>query len=90
MFNWNVASRYENGPIGSIYVSDAYKRRGLGSVLLHAMARIFANLGLDAFAFVRPRNLASRRMFEKSGFERLAEPIWWTHTWPDVSGSSKL
>lgn len=81
--------RYENGPIGSIYVTDAFKRRGLGSVLLHAMARIFADLGLDAFAFVRPRNLPSRRLFEKSGFGQLA-PIWWVHTWPDVSESSKL
>lgn len=77
-----IPCRYENGPIGSVFVTDEYKRRGFGTVLLHAMARMCADLGLDAFAFVKPRNLASRKLFEKSGFRQLTDPIWWMHTRP--------
>ncbi|XP_055918700.1 uncharacterized protein LOC129950806 [Eupeodes corollae] len=56
------------GALGLLQVRDDYKRKGLGSLLVRAMAKINAEKGIETMAAVVEENNASRAMFKSLGF----------------------
>ena len=68
-----------------ISVKPAYRRRGIGSVLLGAVRFSAPGLGitlltLDVWSF----NGSARAFFHRHGFEQYIERLWWK---PDVSNA---
>ena len=58
-----------NPPYGDIYmdVSEAYRRRGLGSFLVQELKRVCSEGGHVPAARCRPANVGSRRTLQKAG-----------------------
>lgn len=64
---WSVL---DEGQITNIAVAPAWRRRGLGRMLLEAVVRQAQAEGLRLlFLEVRPSNLAARRLYESAGFQ---------------------
>lgn len=68
--------RLQAGPHGVMQVLDTHMRRGLGSLVLKALARKLAEMGLDSCACVGADNLASIGTFEKAGFVVIDDAYW--------------
>lgn len=75
--------RFQFGGLGLLHVTDKYKRKGLGSALVKAMAKRLALSGADCIASVVTHNTPSLNMFQKLGFREIDE-VSWIHTVPLV------
>uniref|UniRef100_A0A336MH44 CSON001619 protein n=1 Tax=Culicoides sonorensis TaxID=179676 RepID=A0A336MH44_CULSO len=75
--------RFQFGGLGLLHVTDKYKRKGLGSTIVKAMAKRLALLGSDTIASVVTHNQPSLNMFQKLGFREIDE-VSWIHTVPLV------
>jgi len=64
-----------NRPYGDIYmeVTEAFRRRGLGSYLVQELKRACYELGAVPCARCNPTNTASRRTLQKAGFVPFAQ-----------------
>jgi GNAT superfamily N-acetyltransferase len=76
----NVAAKggilfHYNRPYGDIYmeVTEAFRRRGLGSYLVQELKRACYELGAVPCARCSPTNAASRRTLQKAGFVPFAQ-----------------
>jgi ribosomal protein S18 acetylase RimI-like enzyme len=60
------------GTLGALQVQDKFKRQGLGSWVTKSMAKALADdLDRDTVALVDDDNEASKKMFEKLGFQHI-------------------
>ncbi|XP_055920168.1 uncharacterized protein LOC129951846 [Eupeodes corollae] len=64
------------GGLGLLQVLDSHKRKGLGSLVVKAMAKMNAEKGLETMAPVLDGNIASQTMFERLGFRKIQEIFW--------------
>jgi len=64
-----------NRPYGDIYmeVTEAFRRRGLGSYLVQELKRACYEFGAVPCARCNPTNIASRRTLQKAGFVPFAQ-----------------
>jgi len=62
--------------LGALHVKKEYKRQGLGSLLVRAMSKKFADQNEDTIAPVVVQNIPSRNMFEKIGFKEIDNIYW--------------
>jgi len=76
----NVAAKggllfHYNWPYGDIYmeVTEAFRRRGLGSYLVQELKRACYELGAVPGARCSPTNIASRRTLQRAGFVPFAQ-----------------
>lgn len=82
-FSINYNYRFQFGGLGLLHVTDKYKRKGLGTALVKAMAKKLALNGADTIASVVTHNTPSLNMFQKLGFRQIDE-VSWIHTVPMV------
>lgn len=68
--------RVQSGSLCNAQVDEKYLRHGLGSLVVKWMVKQLALQNLDSFGYVRPDNLASRRMMEKIGFNYIDDSYW--------------
>lgn len=73
--------RLQAGALGALQVQESFKRRGIGSLVVTAMAKVLANKNMDTFALVGNTNESSKKMFEKLGFSR-NDNAYWLRTLP--------
>ena len=78
-FDGNVAAKggvlfHYNRPFANLYyeVSEAFRRRGLGSFLVQELKRECYKLGAIPCARCNPTNIASRRTLQRAGFVPVA------------------
>ncbi|XP_055375763.1 uncharacterized protein LOC129608330 [Condylostylus longicornis] len=62
--------RVEYGLLGTLQVVDTHKRKGLGSLVVKALAKLSAENNFDSAASVDIPNISSKKLFEKVGFEQ--------------------
>jgi RimJ/RimL family protein N-acetyltransferase len=67
------AESYTRSQIGGVYVDPACRGRGIGSALIAGFIRLFASRGKDFTLFVKKRNAAARRMYDRIGFTKLGD-----------------
>ncbi|KAM8715301.1 hypothetical protein ACLKA7_002366 [Drosophila subpalustris] len=65
------------GALGVLHVVDSHRRLGLGSLMVRCLAKKISELGDEVLAPVVKENIASRKMFEKLGFQKI-DDIYWT------------
>ncbi|XP_034473652.1 uncharacterized protein LOC117781045 [Drosophila innubila] len=65
------------GALGVLHVLDSHRRLGLGSLMVRCLAKKISKLGDEVLAPVVKENIASRKMFEKLGFQMI-DYIYWT------------
>ncbi|MEX1183149.1 MAG: ribosomal protein S18-alanine N-acetyltransferase [Gemmatimonadota bacterium] len=59
----------DQGELGNVAVTDAWRRRGLGALLLMEVLRRAERRGVrEVFLEVRPSNEVARRLYERYGF----------------------
>lgn len=68
---------WPNGAIGPLEVVKEHQRKGYGSLMVRAIAREVANVGLNCYGTAIMGNLESRAMFEKLGFKSLGESCFY-------------
>lgn len=74
-------SCHGEGKIGLVGVAASARGRGLGSALVRASLRWFADAGLSRASVVtQGRNEGGRRLYEKCGFKTRSAQIWF-HRW---------
>ncbi|XP_055917597.1 uncharacterized protein LOC129949901 [Eupeodes corollae] len=66
------------GALGLLQVRDEYKRKGFGSLMVKAMAKMQAEKGMETIAPVVEENSASRAMFRSLGFQEIDAVFWYT------------
>ncbi|MDR0402086.1 MAG: GNAT family N-acetyltransferase [Treponema sp.] len=59
--------------IGGVYVEPACRGRGIGGALTAGFIRLFASRGKIFTLFVKKRNGAARRIYDRIGFTKLAD-----------------
>ena len=60
---------YNHGGLGLLFVSSAYRRRGLGRLVAAAVTEaVLASGGAEVFADVRADNEASLALFQSLGY----------------------
>ncbi|BFF95889.1 uncharacterized protein DMAD_13196 [Drosophila madeirensis] len=64
------------GSLGLLQVLESHKRLGLGNLMVRALSKKINDLGEPVVAPVVPQNTASRRMFEKLGFQQIDKVFW--------------
>lgn len=68
---WVIADEFQ---IDNVVVSESCRRLGVGSVLLRQAVRTAATRGAEkAVLEVRSANVAARRLYDKLGFELIAQ-----------------
>ncbi|XP_063697440.1 uncharacterized protein LOC134828395 [Culicoides brevitarsis] len=68
---------YQSGVLNALQVlDDGRKRRGLGSLMVKAMAKTMAEQGYDTFGCIVDGNVPSFNLFKKLGFDNIGEVYW--------------
>lgn len=75
--------RLQAGPLGAVQVDEGHLKKGLGSLVTRAMAKLLADMDLDTFALVGAENTPSQKLFEKLGF-KIVDHVYWLRTLPIV------
>jgi len=58
------------GEVAELYVAEAHRGRGIGSLLVRKATRLFAERGVTlAYVWTRPDNDAAVRLYTSAGFE---------------------
>jgi ribosomal protein S18 acetylase RimI-like enzyme len=58
------------GEVAELYVAEAHRGRGIGSILVRQATRLFAERGVTlAYVWTRPDNDAAVRLYRSAGFE---------------------
>ena len=58
------------GEVAELYVAEAHRGRGIGSMLVRQATRLFAERGVTlAYVWTRPDNDAAVRLYTSAGFE---------------------
>jgi len=58
------------GEVAELYVAEAHRGRGIGSLLVRQATRLFAERGVTlAYVWTRPDNDAAVRLYRSAGFE---------------------
>jgi|SRR5690242_20637128 len=58
------------GEVAELYVAEAHRGRGIGSMLVRQATRLFAERGVTlAYVWTRPDNDAAVRLYRSAGFE---------------------
>jgi len=58
------------GEVAELYVAEAHRGRGIGSLLVRQATRLFAERGVTlAYVWTRPDNDAAVRLYTSAGFE---------------------
>ncbi|EDW03848.1 GH11461 [Drosophila grimshawi] len=65
------------GALGLLQVVETHKRLGLGSLMVRYLSRKISDLGDEVLAPVVTENTASRKLFEKLGFQKI-DNVYWT------------
>jgi len=68
--------RYSDGPLGMLWVEEAYRRRGYAAALIAAAERDLRAAGEPLFCYIVDENDASIRQFSRAGWERVADADW--------------
>lgn len=68
--------RIETGPVGTVYTTPAYRKRGFGSAIVKSIFKQIAETGYGVTACVKEANLSSRAIFEKIGCQIIGEVYW--------------
>lgn len=64
------------GSLGLLQVLETHKRKGLGSLMVRAMAKQYAEKGMETMAPVVESNVASLAMFKNIGFSQIDKALW--------------
>lgn len=75
--------RLQAGPLGALQTDNAFKNRGIGSLVVKDITKQLANMNMDTCAFVNTTNEASVKLFEKVGF-KVVDNGYWLRTYPVV------
>ena len=61
----------DEGCLNSIAVSEAYRRQGIGRLIIGKMTEIFAESGIKTISLeVRESNTAAVTLYERCGFQK--------------------
>lgn len=74
MVSWCLYGEY-GGP-GQLQTVDKHKKKGYGEVVLRALTKSSAELGVDPHAFIVLNNVASMNLFKKVGYEPRYTASW--------------
>jgi GNAT superfamily N-acetyltransferase len=66
---WNLVQ------IGGVYTLPGWRNRGIGEHLMEALLAEIADQGFGASLFVKRRNAAALRLYDKLGFETIGELV---------------
>lgn len=79
---------YQSGVLNALQVlDDGQKRKGLGTLLVKAMAKEFADKDWDTFGCIVDGNLPSMNLFNKLGFAIIDQVHWVGFGSKDVNGT---
>jgi GNAT superfamily N-acetyltransferase len=67
------AESFTRFQIGGVYVEPAYRKRGIGGALTAEFIRLFGTKGKGFTLFVKKQNAAARRIYDRTGFKKLAD-----------------
>lgn len=74
MVAWCLYGEY-GGP-GQLQTVEEHKKKGYGEIVLKALTKTAAELGVDPHAFIVVKNVASMNLFKKVGYERRYTASW--------------
>lgn len=83
-------TRYHCGTIATLQVEEQYRRRGIGELLVKALAKTIAEMGDDCTTSIVVGNPASKNLFEKIGFKNTGVQINWLEYRPDKDFTFKI
>jgi len=76
------------GSIGLIAVDPRWRRASLGKALVETALTFFRSSGMrSATVVTQGRNIASQRLYQRSGFVTKSMQLWY-HRWPSDAGTS--
>ncbi|MDR2864864.1 MAG: GNAT family N-acetyltransferase [Spirochaetaceae bacterium] len=67
------AQSYSRYQLGGAYVSPRYRRLGIGSALVSAIARLILSQGKGLTLFVKKQNTAAISIYQKTGFKNIGD-----------------
>ncbi|XP_055838916.1 uncharacterized protein LOC129906945 [Episyrphus balteatus] len=77
------------GALGLLQVQESHRRKGFGSLMVKAMAKMNAEKGIETLAPIIEENTASRAMFKNLGFVEINEIFWYGKTSNIIRNSTK-
>ena len=68
--------RKHTGTLAGLQVDENHQRKGLGALIVRAMAKQLAESGEDTITSVIHENEASQATFRKLGFQYIGRSFW--------------
>lgn len=65
-----------SGLFSGLQTHENYRQHGFGSLVTKALAKKVAEMGHDSYAGIADKNISSKRLFEKIGFEATGRLYW--------------